>query len=563
MFHHPPWMRASTVALAVVPLALAGLASSNAQAAPSSAVTARSAYPGASSIAWGACDPVQTGLECATTKVPLDYDRPYGEQIDLALIRVPATDQANRIGSLFVNPGGPGGPGVPFVQFSGQRISEAVNGRFDVVGFDPRGIGASTPLVCFESFDDVIAALPPFSFPTNATEEAQQQTANRKFADACTSRGGPIINHMSTADTARDLDRLRAAVGDEQLSYLGYSYGTHLGTVYANLFPGRVRALALDGVLDPVAWTTGTAATRNQPFSTRLRSGQGARETQDQFFIKCDQAALDADPATACSVGPNSKQRFGALAEKLKSTPGSLPDGSVVLYSDFIGFFLSGLYRVSLWPETADFLVAVESGSPATLAKARTALAKGLGQGAAAPPFGQTLEGFPGVACTDSRNPQEFAAWSSSAAQAEAQDGPFGRLWTWRSALCQPWSGSSNDRYLGPWSARTANPVLVVGNYYDPATRYQGAQALNRLLPRSRLLSYAGWGHTAFLAAGSTCVDQSVAAYLLTKTLPAPGTVCQPQVVPFSTTAAARAKAGGEIPVVGLPPAARRALSGR
>jgi pimeloyl-ACP methyl ester carboxylesterase len=547
-------------ALLATPLVLGLLVSPAAQAAaPDSAA---GSYPPVSNIAWGPCVPAQAGLECGTFKVPLDHDQPRGPMIDLALARVPATDQANRIGSLFVNPGGPGGSGVEFVQAAGQDLSQSLDGRFDIVGFDPRGVGSSTPLICFESRDQLIEALSLLQFPYTEAEEAAQEASDIRIAAACTQRGGPIINHMSTADVARDLDRLRAAVGDRQLSYLGYSYGTQLGSVYANLFPGRVRALALDGVLDPVAWTTGTPATKNVPFTARLRSGQGARATQKQYFLACDRAAQDDDPDTVCGLGPNSEQRFTALGERMKTNPITLPNGAVLKYPALIATFLGGLYNVAAWPLVTEFVLALEAQSPADAANARARLASGLGVETSAEPapFPQSIEGFPGVACTDSQNPRNYAAWPRTADRAEAKDGPFGRLWTWASSWCQPWPGRTDDRYLGPWSTPTANPALIVGNYYDPATRYQGAQRLNRLMPGSRLLSYAGSGHTAYLAAGSTCVDQAVSAYLLTKTMPAAGTVCQPEVVPFGATPAARARA--DRPVVGLPAVTRRALGG-
>ena len=242
---------------------------------------------------WGSCASQGEGLEafqCTTAVVPLDYDRPKGRQITLALARLPASDPSRRIGSLFLNPGGPGGSGVDFLFGAGPFLySDEVRARFDLVGFDPRGVIRSTPLRCFDSLEEAEAGLAPIAFPYTREEERVWIRADRTLARACAERGGPILDHMSTANVARDLDLLRRAVGDAKLTYAGYSYGSYLGTTYANLFPGKVRALVVDGVLDPVAWATGRGdQARTLPFSTRLRSAKGAYQTLQEFLRLCD-----------------------------------------------------------------------------------------------------------------------------------------------------------------------------------------------------------------------------------------------------------------------------------
>ena len=206
--------------------------------------------------------------------MPLDYDGSAGGTVAVSVVRLPASDPARRIGSLFLNPGGPGGSGVEFTVFAGPFLfTPEVRARFDLVGFDPRGIARSTALRCFGSDTQWGPIFTPIAFPITSAEEEIWTSADRYLAGACAQRGGRIIDHMSTANVARDLDVLRQAVGDEKLNYAGYSYGSYLGQVYANMFPGSFRALVIDGVLDPIAWANVGGAI---PFATRLRSDAGA-----------------------------------------------------------------------------------------------------------------------------------------------------------------------------------------------------------------------------------------------------------------------------------------------
>src|SRR4051794_6669071 len=230
-------------------------------------------------VGWSKCHADLGPFECGTVQVPLDYSQPNGGKISIALVRLPATDPARRIGSLFLNPGGPGGSGVDFTLFAGPALfTPDVRARFDLVGFDPRGVLRSSALRCFGTPKQWEPFFTPFSFPITAAEEATRITSNRYLTAACAQRGGKIVEHMATANVARDLDVLRQAVGDERLTYAGYSYGSYLGVTYANLFPDRVRALVVDGVVDPIAWATGRGeeATR-LPFAARLGSDRAAK----------------------------------------------------------------------------------------------------------------------------------------------------------------------------------------------------------------------------------------------------------------------------------------------
>jgi len=546
------------VMLVLVAIATAAglLAMPTAAAAPTQ-TAATAAVP---TLDWTDCG---DGFQCATARVPLDYDHPRGARISLALIRLPAGDPARKIGSIFINPGGPGGSGVDFVRAAGPILySDEVRARFDLVGFDPRGIIGSTPLRCFETFDQALAVLPPMAFPVTRAEERIWVRSDRALARACARRGGAILDHMATADVARDLDLLRRAVGDDKLSYVGYSYGTYLGATYANLFPNKVRALVVDGVLDPIAWATGRGdQARTLPFSTRLRSDQGALATLNEFFRLCDAGAANC----AFSAG-SPRRRFARLAERLLAEPVQLPDGQggtfPFTYADLVATALGAMYDPASWPFLAEFLqqlwdLAQPQAAAATLGTLRARL--GGFQQEEYPNF---VEGFPGVACSETDNPASVGAWARAARASDRRFPYFGRLWTWITSICQPWPGQDADRYDGPWTRRTSNPVLVVGTRFDPATRYQGAVILDNLLPRSRLLTLDGWGHTSLLA--SACIDGHVSGYLLTAQVPPRGTVCQPDVVPFAQPAAQAQilAAGGSSPRAAvIPPMIRRLLA--
>lgn len=483
-------------------------------------------------------------FECATVQVPLDYSNPGRAAISIAMIRLPAGDPDQRIGSLFLNPGGPGGSGFDFALYVGPFLySDEVRARFDIVGFDPRGVNRSTALRCFGTPRQWDPYFTPFSFPITPEEEAIWVEADRYLVASCDQRASRMIDHMSTADVARDLDLLRQAVGDDQLTYAGYSYGSYLGVTYANLFPDKVRALVVDGVLDPIAWATGAPGQGSiVPFSTRLRSDAGALATLEEFFRLCDEGG------STCAFAPDAANRYAALADRLLDEPlqVTLPDGSTFFftYQDLIGNSLGAMYDSFSWPSFAEFLAAIEGlASPTEIGARLQTLWQDLGfiTKRGFPQYPNYLEGFPGVSCSDSDNPDSYGAWSAAAAASQAEYGYFGPIWTWASSLCAEWSGSMDSRYAGPFDATTAHPVLVASTLYDPATRYEGAVTVAGLLPNSRLLTVNGWGHTTLFL--SQCADEAVSSYLVDGTLPPEGTLCQQDWVPFASALSIRSSA--------------------
>ena len=501
-------------------------------------------------IDWEPCyQRIGDSFECARVPVALDYADPRSPSIGISVVRLAASDPANRVGAVFFNPGGPGGSGVDFVVNAGPFVyTDEFRERFDLIGFDPRGIFRSAPLTCFATLGDSFSVLPPWNFPFTTAEEAVQATLDSALDAACEADARSIIDHMSTANVARDIATIADRMGEGEINYAGYSYGSFLGVSLVNLFPDRVRAVVVDGVLDPIAWTTGAPGQQNLPFSTRLGSDIGAQATLDEFFRLCDEAGPD------CAFSGDSAARFDAMAELLKLGPVEIIDiftGETILvtYADLIGFSLGSMYDSASWPSLAVLaadleqqlgLAATLARTPANAADAHLEATSYLERPGRYPNF---VEGFPGVACSDSDNPGGHEFWSVAGAEADAANGYFGRLWTWASSPCAVWSGFDDLRYMGPFEAVTDNPVLVVGNLFDPATPYHGAVAVRDILPNSSLLTLDGWGHVSLFL--SQCADSAIADYLLTTVPPADGTVCTQDFGPFDFPAESEVEEAG------------------
>jgi pimeloyl-ACP methyl ester carboxylesterase len=412
-----------------------------------------------------------------------------------------------------------------------------VRARFDIVGFDPRGVGRSTAMRCFGTVRQLAPVLTPFAYPISQ-EEIDTWIATDLYVDAaCAKRGGRLLDHMSTANVVRDLDRLRSAVGDERLTYAGFSYGSYVGITYANLFPDNVRAIIIDGIIDPIAWATGygnDAATTT--VFTRLGSAKGTQDTLHEFFRLCD-----AGGPTRCALAPNAESRFAALADRLRQGAITipLPDGSVMHmdYSNLIVITLSYLYYAPVYPELAEILAGLES--QADLAAVGRTLAglevfPGLIPKRGLIKYSNYNEAQVSVVCSDTDNPHSYTTWEQDAIAAESRYGYFGPPWSWVVSICAQWPGSDSGRYVGPFNRRTRNPVLVIGEQFDPATPYENAVTVADTLPGAALLTVYGWGHSANASFLSTCAIDVAGRYLTEVQVPPPGTVCNEDFVPFA-----------------------------
>jgi pimeloyl-ACP methyl ester carboxylesterase len=461
------------------------------------------------------------GHQQADVEVPYDYADPTGRTFGLHVVRLPAADPANRIGALFVNFGGPGGPAAETVRELGRLLfPPEVLARYDLVGVDPRGTGGSQPVRCTGSTAEQ-AALPYATladFPTDRVQEEQAIAQARAFAEECRTRNGDLLDHVGTLQFARDLDVLRAAMGDQRINLYGLSYGTFLGQVLANTFPTRTGALVLDGVVDP-AWASGPPGTISW---LRGRGEVGSTETLDRFFELCAQSGPQ-ECAFATDGSP--EQKYAELAARLRTTPLLVPapdrPAQPLTYSMLVAGTVSLLYDAGTWPVLGQLLEAVYRGDGAGVA----AVLEGLPQ----PPTPEGYDNYPdasaAINCADTDNPDDPYRYGEVGRALDATTAPYvGSRWAYAGLVCAPWSGRSTERHTGPWDSWTRNPVLLIGNLYDPATPHRNAVAVSELLPNSTLLTVDGVGHTSL--ATSACAAEATTQYLLTGATPPAGTVC-------------------------------------
>ncbi|WP_298992873.1 alpha/beta fold hydrolase [uncultured Pseudokineococcus sp.] len=503
--------------------------------------------------------PCGAGLEpflCARAEVPEDYDRPEGPTSSIALTKLPASDPAGRIGTLFTNPGGPGGSGVDFVQQAAQvAYSPEVRARFDVLGFDPRGVARSTPATCFrtaQAEEDFLLGLPPIAFPVTEAEVAPYLGANARLSTRCGVTAGERLDSSSTANVARDMDLLRQAVGDEGLTYAGYSYGSVLGATYAALFPTRARALFIDGTLDPAAWV-GDPSGRD-PLSVGVRTGQGVAASQT--FAELLRLCAEAGPGSCllASLGDPADVAEQALAglraePLVVPVPGAAP---VVLdYATTVASLFPLLYSSATFP-LADQLLAevavlqqVTTGATreralvragdvlgaladaGLLAPAGAAPAPGARVGEEYASFGGNLASL----CAETARPGRRSAYAAIAAAQEDVAPHFGPYRAWVGLQCEGLGADDPDAYLGPWEQATEIPVLVAGTRFDPATAYGFTAPYAASFPDGRLLTVEGVGHTTLGV--SSCADALVTRYLVDVEAPPSGAVCGQDVPAF------------------------------
>ncbi len=458
----------------------------------------------------------QQGFQCTKVQVPLDYADPASTAISLSLsvIRHPATDPAHRIGTLFMNPGGPGGLGTEDLPDWISLFPPMALARFDIVSWDPRGIGDSTAVQCFANADDEAAffgAVPQNSFPVGLPEQVAWLKRFEIFGRICLQRNGALLSHTSTADTARDMDMLREAIGEPTLNYLGTSYGTFLGAVYANLFPTHVRAMILDGNLTPSLYTNDGNTHPVLSSGLRFGSNQGISELLDAFLNQCGAAGPAKCSFSTGEVG-TTRAKFAGLLRRMNQAPVTISQisfTSALLLKSLEGRFFTTRPEPGRFPGWAGASALLDrvydalhahSASPQPLPATRT-VAPGVEQ-----KYVSTWQSLT-VQCGDSPNPRPPGKFLVLDRFAEALYGPIGVVDLWADEPCASWPVRAADQYIGPWDHPTPNPVLLIGNTHDPSTPYRNSVGMLRELAKARLLTVEGYGHTVLLNP-SRCAQQ-------------------------------------------------------
>jgi pimeloyl-ACP methyl ester carboxylesterase len=499
------WRVAAATALAVTTL-LAACSSDHAtrfgaalQSGSSASAADGGASPSASAssdggaaaapLEWKSCG---GRLRCATLDVPLDYTNPGGKKITLSLDELPARNGDERIGPLLVNPGGPGASGLEFA--SGIELPSDVLDRFDIVGFDPRGVGESTALSCGDQTVPLFRRVD--STPDSAQEQDDLDTAAKAVADDCGAHAGDLLAHVGTDDVARDMDSIRQALGAPQISYYGASYGTLIGERYLALFPKNARAVVLDGVVDP-----------RQGFTEFLRAQAVA------FDVQLNAVLDQCTSGSSCPPG-GARAAYDTLAAQVETHPVSTRTGNALGPAELPVAALLPAYDPSAAPIFYRGLTEALNGDGSTLYSLFDSYERSGSYAA-----------YAGVECTDSPHPDGADAYRAFAADLETVSARLGGSIANELLPCAFWPAPVHD-VTGPVTEPDGPPVLVVGNTKDAATPYQQAVGVAQMLAHGRLLTLDSAGHTAL--GRSDCIAGAESAYLVDLQVPADGTVCSP-----------------------------------
>jgi pimeloyl-ACP methyl ester carboxylesterase len=442
--------------------------------------------------------------ECATLTVPVDYQHPDGDTIELAVLRAPATDQEARIGSMVVDPGGPGASAVDYASSSwGDALSE----HYDIVGMDPRGVGESVPIDCL-SDKDMDAYLAGDPDPDTPEEEAEFQATNERFAAGCEANSGDLAAHVSTIEAARDMDVLRSALGETELTYFGASYGTELGATYAEFFPDRVGRMVLDGAVDPTLSLLESTLTQAEGFETALRS----------YIQNC----LDEGDCYLGDTLDEGLDRISTFLEDTDQEPLPTQLGDRMLTEGLAGSgIIAALYSRDAWIYLDEGLQDAFDGDGTILALLADSYAHRNQDGSY---HDNILEAFPTITCLDDPTFVPFDEVEAHVAAMTEASPTFGRVFAWGMTTCAGFTARSTETPR-PLRGAGAAPIVVIGTTRDPATPYAEAVALADQLESAVLVSRDGDGHTGYNS-GNDCVDGAVEDYLVDGTVPEDGLEC-------------------------------------
>jgi pimeloyl-ACP methyl ester carboxylesterase len=436
----------------------------------------------AQTLKWTKCGKAS----CALVTVPLKYEQPDGATISLLIRRIGSPD----LPPLIMNPGGPGSEGTQFAQSITGSLDSKIIDAFTPVGFDPRGTGASAPVKCFTGAS-ANKWLRTDSTPDTAAEVSNYMSAAAKISPACQRLSPALVGHVGTDNTVRDIDIIRATLGSEKLNWLGFSYGTSMGTRYAELFPDRVGRMVLDGAVDPSL--------------DAMELSQGQSDGFQKAISRFNQQY------------PGSITTMNRLLRALDRTEMKIDGSQTLTQSEANTAIFLSMYSTTFWPELHDALKEATAGNGTQLQQ----LSYYANDQTAPTKFSSNaLSAFIAINCWDYPETPSAAGLSRSARQfsRQAKVPELARAMSWGNAPCSTWFGHSP---IKPTAAETTTgaPILIIGTTYDPATPFVWASALHKQLPTSSLLTFVGDGHTAYLG-GNTCIDETVNDYLLTGLAP-------------------------------------------
>ncbi|WP_299530266.1 alpha/beta hydrolase [uncultured Streptomyces sp.] len=502
-------LRTFATALGTAGLLVSGCSSGG--STPSASAVGSSAPSGLSGyyeqkLSWRACG--VEGFQCTTMKAPRDYAHPGAGDVKLAVSRKGATGPGERIGSLLVNPGGPGGSAIDYLQgYAAIGYPAQVRARYDMVAIDPRGVARSEPVECLTGTEmDTFTQVD--QTPDDEAEASKLGRAFKTFADGCEKRSGEILPHVSTVETARDMDILRGLLGDEKLHYVGASYGTFLGATYADLFPTRVGRLVLDGAMDPSLEAVDMNRDQTAGFEGAFQS----------FAADCvKQPDCPLGTTSAADAAAAMKQLFADLDERPIPTGESRKLGESLATTGVI----AAMYDEAAWPQLRDAIAGARKGDGSGL----LALSDSYYERDPNGKYANLMYANYAVNCLDL--PASFPdadAVEKAVPSFEKASPVFGRNFAWAALNCGYWpvdaTGSAHRTV-----AEGADPIVVVGTTRDPATPYKWARSLADQLSSGTLLTYDGDGHTAY-GRGSDCIDTAINTYLLEGTAPKDGLKC-------------------------------------
>jgi len=490
-------LRLRMLALCLTVLAVAGLSALGASDTGATPAQAAQAVPSASTLSWQSCQP--NGYQCATLKVPLDYSDASKGTIDLALTRLPASDPSQRIGSLLSDPGGPGESAIDFLHSWAPTLATTIRSHFDLVAFDPRGVGQSTPIVCHNTLQAFTAVDPS---PHDRAGWEAADAAAKKFADDCATKYGSYLNYVGTKNVARDMESVRVALGEDKLTYLGYSYGTTIGAVYADMYPDKVRAFVLDGATDLSQTFEEINGTQMVGFERGLNAYVADCKTNHCFGSQDPQKVIEG------LIAQSEQKPFPAPESDRPAGPGEVLLG--VIFAQ---------YSQSLWPQLTQAATMALKGDGSGFVEMSDEYLQRNQDGT----YPNISEANAAVNFVDETCPHDLASYQQMAVAFEKMAPHFGEAAATSGLLCAHWQVTPDP--LTTPHAKGAAPIVVIATTDDPATPYEWGLAMSKQLDSGHLITHRGYGHTVY-DTGDSCIDNAVNDYLINLTVPKEGLTC-------------------------------------